>query len=268
MLGGGEDSVARFLYGYGFLSRAVWARISAPKPRAPWSFPCPRQHQAPNPDHERFRCHHSVRATPSSSLLIADTQEMGASMDEFKLTGVILGAERCSEATRRDSPQVCVQYCDVYGLPKSWARRLPWSAPEANGLHLCEDQFLAEIVNPDTFEPVPDGESASSSLPRSRASAPRSFAIARATLRASFRASAPAAVRIRKSTIVGRTDDMLIIRGVNVFPVANRAGREQLRRKSPHYQIVLTTKGHARPNRAARGNRPTSCSTRFVRSKI
>ncbi len=43
-------------------------------------------------------------------------------------------------------------------FPKSWARALPWSAPEANGLHLCEDQFLAEIVNPDTFEPVPDGE--------------------------------------------------------------------------------------------------------------
>ncbi len=57
-------------------------------------------------------------ATPSYALLIADTiAEMGMSMDEFKLTGVILGAEPCSEATRDEiRRKLGVQYCDVYGL--------------------------------------------------------------------------------------------------------------------------------------------------------
>ena len=66
----------------------------------------------------------------SYALLIADTiAEMGMSMDEFKLTGVILGAEPCSEATRDEiRRKLGVQYCDVYGLSEIMGG-VPWSAP-------------------------------------------------------------------------------------------------------------------------------------------
>ncbi len=260
MLGGGEDSVARFLMAAA-CSRAVWARISAPKPRAPWSFPCPRQTSA-NQIMKDFGVT-ILCATPSYALLIADTiAEMGMSMDT-KLTGVILGAESAAKrrATRFAASRRAV-------LRRVWPFQMGpgvcHGVLRANGLH----QFLAEIVNP-----------APSACARRR--------IRRELVITTLTRQCTPLIRYRTRDLTrfipgecacGRTHKKIDHRGPhpttcslfaarNVF-VANQAGRTAST-KSPHYQIVLTTKGHARPNRAARGNRPdfpfdeVSCARRF-----
>ena len=203
MLGGGEDSVVQVSYGYGLFTGGLGAHFGAEAAGAmvvPMSTGnTKRQIQIMKDFGVTILC-----ATPSYALLIADTiAEMGMSMDEFKLTGVIVASVNLLAGDARRIRRKRVQYCDVYGLSEIMGPGVAMECSGRNSLHLCEDQFLAEIVNPDTFEPATpfDGpDSAASSLPRSRASVPRSFAIARATLRASFRASAPASVRIRKST--------------------------------------------------------------------
>ena len=167
------------------------------------------------------------------------------SMDEFKLTGVILGAEPCSEATRDEiRHKLGVQYCDVYGLSEIMGPGVAMECSEANGLHLCEDQFLAEIVNPDTFEPVPDGEYGELVITTlTRQCTPLIRSRTRDLTR--FIPGECACGRTHKKIdrIVGRTDDMLIIRGVNVFPSQIEQVVNSFDEITPHYQIVLTTKG-------------------------
>lgn len=245
MLGGGEDSVVQVSYGYGLFTGGLGAHFGAEAAGAmvvPMSTGnTKRQIQIMKDFGVTILC-----ATPSYALLIADTiAEMGMSMDEFKLTGVILGAEPCSESTRDEiRRKLGVQYCDVYGLSEIMGPGVAMECSEANGLHLCEDQFLAEIVNPDTFEPVPDGEFGELVITTlTRQCTPLIRYRTRDLTR--FIPGECACGRTHKKIdrIVGRTDDMLIIRGVNVFPSQIEQVVNSFDEITPHYQIVLTTKG-------------------------
>lgn len=138
-LAGGEDSVVQVSYGYGLFTGGLGAAFRLPKPRVPWSFPCPRatpmrQIQIMKDFGVTILC-----ATPSYALLIADTiAEMGMSMDEFKLTGVILGAEPCSESTRDEiRRKLGVQYCDVYGLSEIMGPGVAMECSEAKRACTC-----------------------------------------------------------------------------------------------------------------------------------
>lgn len=245
MLGGGEDSVVQVSYGYGLFTGGLGAHFGAEAAGAmvvPMSTGnTKRQIQIMKDFGVTILC-----ATPSYALLIADTiAEMGMSMDEFKLTGVILGAEPCSESTRDEIRR------------KAWRAVLRRVWPFRNhGPGRCHGVLRGERLAP-VRRPVP-----------SRNREPRHLrACARRRIRRArhYHAHAPVHPLIRYRTrdltrfipgecacgrthkkidrIVGRTDDMLIIRGVNVFPSQIEQVVSSFDEITPHYQIVLTTKG-------------------------
>ena len=171
-------------------------------------------------------------------------------MENFHLS---LAAKRRATRFRR---KLGVQYCDVYGLSEIMGPGVAMECSEANGLHLCEDQFLAEIVNPDTFEPVPDGEFGELVITTlTRQCTPLIRYRTRDLTR--FIPGECACGRTHKKIdrIVGRTDDMLIIRGVNVFPSQIEQVVNSFDEITPALPNRAHHEGHARPNRAARGNR-------------
>ena len=112
-----------------------------------------------------------------------------------------------------------VQYCDVYGLSEVMGPGVAMECSAAHGLHVAEDQFFFEIVNPDTLEPVPDGEWGELVITTlTRECCPLVRYRTRDVTRV-IAEECPCGRTYRKiDRIVGRTDDMMIIRGVNVFP--------------------------------------------------
>ena len=98
---------------------------------------------------------------PSYALLIADTAiEMGYDpATEFQISGGIFGAEPCSENMRQEiADKLGIQYCDVYGLSEIMGPGVAMECAERGGLHIAEDQFYCEIIDPETLEVLPDGE--------------------------------------------------------------------------------------------------------------
>ena len=103
-------------------------------------------------------CWRARRPTPC---IIADTAiEMGINpATDLKVRAGIFGAEPCSQGMRDEiAEKLGVQYCDVYGLSEVMGPGVAFECKAMSGLHLAEDHFFAEIIDPDTLQPVPDGE--------------------------------------------------------------------------------------------------------------
>ena len=188
-----------------------------------------------------------LACTPSYAVYLADTAiEMGYDpANDFKVSGAILGAEPSSENTRQQiAEKLGVQVCEVYGLSEIMGPGVAMECSCHNGLHLAEDHFYAEIVNPDTLEPVPDGEYGELVLTTlTRECCPLVRYRTRDLTRIVTGECECGRTHRRIDSIVGRTDDMLIIRGVNVFPSQIEQVITGFPEITPHFQIVLTNKG-------------------------
>lgn len=188
-----------------------------------------------------------LACTPSYALLIADTAiEMGYDpANDFKVSGVILGAEPASENMRQEiREKLGVQYCDVYGLSEIMGPGVAMECVAANGLHVAEDQFYVEIVDPDTFEPMPDGEYGELVITTlTRECCPLVRYRTRDITRIVPEVCSCGRTHRKIDRIVGRSDDMLILRGVNVFPSQIEQVITGFPEIAPQYQIILTTKG-------------------------
>lgn len=99
--------------------------------------------------------------TPSYALNIADVayEEGFNPADDFKIHSAILGAEPCSEGMRKEiERKLGVRVHDIYGLSEVMGPGVACECEKQNGLHVCEDHFIIEVVDPKTLQPVPDGE--------------------------------------------------------------------------------------------------------------
>lgn len=184
--------------------------------------------------------------TPSYALNIAEVaQEEGYDVHEFPIHAGILGAEPCSEATRAEIEQkMGIQVYDIYGLSEVMGPGVACECEKQHGLHVCEDQFIIEILDPKTLQPVPDGEwgevvfttlcKECSPLVRYRTRDISRILVGECECGRTFR---------RMDRIAGRTDDMMILRGVNVFPSQIEEEIVSLPEIAPQYQLILTTKG-------------------------
>lgn len=184
--------------------------------------------------------------TPSYALNIAEVaQEEGYDVHEFPIHAGILGAEPCSEATRAEIEQkMGIQVYDVYGLSEVMGPGVACECEKQHGLHVCEDQFIIEILDPKTLQPVPDGEwgevvfttlcKECSPLVRYRTRDISRILVGECECGRTFR---------RMDRIAGRTDDMMILRGVNVFPSQIEEEIVSFPEIAPQYQLILTTKG-------------------------
>lgn len=184
--------------------------------------------------------------TPSYALNIAEVaQEEGYDIHEFPIHAGILGAEPCSEATRAEIEQkMGIQVYDIYGLSEVMGPGVACECEKQHGLHVCEDQFIIEILDPKTLQPVPDGEwgevvfttlcKECSPLVRYRTRDISRILVGECECGRTLR---------RMDRIAGRTDDMMILRGVNVFPSQIEEEIVSFPEIAPQYQLILTTKG-------------------------
>ena len=159
--------------------------------------------------------------TPSYAMFIGETvRDMGIDPKSLKLRAGIFGAEPWTDNMRKEIEKLLdIKAYDIYGLSEIAGPGVAYNCECQNGLHVCEDYFYPEIIDPDTLEVLPDGEFGElvftcigkEALPLIRY---RTRDIASIT----HEKCACGRTTVRMSKPKGRSDDMLIIRGVNVFP--------------------------------------------------
>ncbi len=186
-------------------------------------------------------------STPSYALNIADAMaDLGIDPATLKLRVGVFGAEPWSEAMREEiEARLKIKAIDIYGLSEVMGPGVAAECiEEQKGLHIMEDHFLPEIVDPDTFAPLPLGEAGELVFTTLTKEA---FPVIRYRTKDISRLIPDVCScgrtfhRIPK--ITGRTDDMLIIRGVNVFPSQIEEVIMGVEGVEPHYQIVVEREG-------------------------
>jgi phenylacetate-CoA ligase len=186
-------------------------------------------------------------STPSYALNLADTMvEMGIKPADLKLRVGVFGAEPWSEQMRQEiEKKLRIKAIDIYGLSEVLGPGVAIEClEEQRGLHIMEDHFLAEIVDRDTFEPLPVGEAGELVFTTLTKEA---FPVIRYRTK-DISHLIPEVCTCgrtfyRMPKVTGRTDDMLIIRGVNVFPSQIEEVLMKSEGVEPHYQIVVEREG-------------------------
>ena len=184
--------------------------------------------------------------TPSYAMLIADTaREMGISPNSLSLKWGLFGAEPWSDAMRRElEDKLKIKATDNYGLSEVMGPGVAGECLQQNGLHINEDHFLVEVIDPDTLEPVRVGEVGELVITTLTKEAFPMIRYRTRDLTRLIPEPCPCGRTLRRmARITGRTDDMLIIRGVNVFPQQIEAVLFEIEGTEPHYQIIIDRKG-------------------------
>ena len=188
-----------------------------------------------------------ITCTPSYSLTIAETAiEMGVDLKSSKLRLGVLGAEPCSEQMRQEiENKLAIQAIDIYGLTEMVGPGVAVECPHKVGMHIFEDNFLAEIIDPLTGEQLPYGEKGELVLTSLTKEALPIIRFRTKDITSLNPESCKCGRTLaRMSKITGRTDDMLIIRGVNVFPSQIESVLLEVEGVEPHYIIVVDRKRH------------------------
>lgn len=192
-----------------------------------------------------------LACTPSYALFIAETMEkMGISPEDTTLKTGIFGAEPWSDGMRQRLEQsLGIQAVDIYGLSEITGPGVAIECVEGkNGLHIFEDFFYVEVINPDTLEPVLPGETGELVLTTlSKEAMPMIRYRTGDLVAANPEPCVCGRTMTRISRIHGRSDDMLIVRGVNVFPSEIERVLLAHPEVSGHYQLVWEGRA-ARPD--------------------
>jgi phenylacetate-CoA ligase len=186
-------------------------------------------------------------ATPSYALNIAEVAEgMGIDIRKLPLRTGIFGAEPWTDAMRRDiEARLGIKAVDIYGLSEIIGPGVACECHSVqNGLHGWEDHFLFEIIDPETMRPKSMGEAGELVITTlTKEALPMLRYRTRDITRLSDEPCPCGRRHVRILRVTGRDDDMLIIRGVNVYPSQVEAVLVGFPGLAPHYQIVLTRDG-------------------------
>ncbi len=191
----------------------------------------------------------AITCTPSYALHLADVaRDMGIDpAKDFKLRVGCFGAEPWSENMREQIEKIFnIDAVDIFGLTEVIGPGVSSECLEAKkGLHVFEDHFIPEIIDPETGEPLPYGEKGElvfTSITK------EAFPVIRYRTRDISCLNPELCVCgrtfVRMERITGRTDDMLIIRGVNVFPSQIESALMQIEGLEPHYQLIVDRKNN------------------------
>ena len=185
-------------------------------------------------------------STPSYAMLVADTiREMGISVSALSLKYGLFGGEPWSEKMRQEIQDALgIVATDNYGLSEVIGPGVSGECLERNGLHINEDHFLVEVIDPKTLQPVPPGRTGELVITTLTKEA---FPMVRYRTRdlTSLQAGGCPCGRTgrRMSRLAGRTDEMLIIRGTKVSPTKIESLLFEIEGKEPNYRIVIDRKG-------------------------
>ena len=180
--------------------------------------------------------------TPSYAMYLAEAAEEAGVLDSLKLKVGIFGAEPWSEDMRKEiEKKLRIKAYDIYGLSEIMGPGVSYECEYQAGMHVCEDMFIPEIIDPDTLEVLPagaQGELVFTTITK------EGFPLIRYRTRdicsLNYEKCKCGRTHVRMNKPQGRTDDMLIIRGVNVFP----SQIEEVLLKvsgdiTPNYQIIV-----------------------------
>ncbi len=238
--GGTNEDVCQVAYGYGLFTGGMGLHGGSHKvgcltlPMS--SGNTERQIQFMNDLNATIIC-----CTPSYAAYIAESlKESGMTPDQIPLKAGIFGAEPWTEEMRRNiEKDLGIKAYDIYGLTETSGPGVAFECCEQTGMHINEDHFIAEIIDPDTGEVLPEGEKGELVF---TALDKEAFPLLRYRTRdicvLSRKKCSCGRTLIKMAKPMGRTDDMLIIRGVNVFPsqietVLLSEGYQ------PNYQIIV-----------------------------
>ncbi|CCO24602.1 phenylacetate--CoA ligase family protein [Maridesulfovibrio hydrothermalis] len=189
-----------------------------------------------------------ICCTPSYALFLYETgKEMGIDFRELPLKVGIFGAEPWTESMRKDiEKKLDIKALDIYGLSEIMGPGVAMEcAEEQNGLHIMEDHFLPEIINPETGENVAPGEVGELVITTlTKEGIPLIRYRTRDLTRLNYTSCRCGRSFARMDRITGRSDDMLIIRGVNVFPSQIESIIIETDGLSPHYQLIVEREGN------------------------
>lgn len=183
----------------------------------------------------------SIACTPSYLLHVAEDLQKAGLVDKIKLKTAICGAEPWTNEMRASiEKQLGIKAYDIYGLTEILGPGVAADCEAHAGLHIWEDHFLPEILDPATLKAVPDGECGElviTTLTKEGMPMIRYRTKDLTSLETSKCSCGRTMARIQR--FKGRTDDMLIIRGVNVFPSQVEAALLTIDGTTPHYMIVV-----------------------------
>ena len=184
--------------------------------------------------------------TPSYALNIAEVmKEMKVDIKSLKLRVGIFGAEPWSEAMRKDiEAKLGIKAIDIYGLSEIVGPGVSCECEHQCGMHVNEDHFLPEIINPETLEPMAPGEVGELVFTTiTKEGIPLIRYRTRDLTRLIYDKCACGRTLVRMEKCKGRSDDMLIIRGVNVFPSQVESVLLSMSEVEPHYLIIVDREG-------------------------
>ncbi|MCX6348875.1 MAG: phenylacetate--CoA ligase, partial [Candidatus Aureabacteria bacterium] len=184
-----------------------------------------------------------IHITPSYALHVSDViADSGLSPDDFTLRLIIFGAEPYSEATRQKLERAYrATTFNCYGLSEMNGPGVAFECRRSEGMHVWEDNFLVEIIDPITGEPLPPGRKGEVVFTTLNREAVPLIRYRTRDLAHLYEGTAcPCGRRFRRlSRILGRTDDMMIVRGVNVFPSQIEHVLMKIPEVGTNFQIVL-----------------------------
>jgi phenylacetate-CoA ligase len=243
--GGGRDDVVHVSYGYGLFTGGpglnggshMLGSLTLPMS----SGNTDRQIQFMRDLGSTILC-----CTPSYAAYLAETILAQGVQDYIVLKAGIFGAEAWSEEMRRDiEKNLRIKAYDIYGLTEISGPGVSFECSEQTGMHINEDHFVAEIIDPDTGEVLPEGVKGELVF---TCVTKEAFPLLRYRTRdicvLSRKECSCGRTLVKMSRIMGRTDDMLIIRGVNVFPSQIETVLLQCGYPA-NYQIILDRVRHA-----------------------
>ena len=184
-------------------------------------------------------------ATPSYALHVAEVAvEEGVDLNALPVRAAFLGAEPMTDKmAARIEEKMGVEVYEQYGLSEIIGPGVASACGYADGMHVWEDHFIPEIVAPDSGEHLPDGEVGELILTAPTKEALPVIRYRTRDLTRLYTEPCPCGrTSVRIARITGRTDDMLIVRGVNVFPSQVEHALMGMDSLEPHYQLVLSTR--------------------------
>ena len=240
MAGVTKDDIIQVAYGYGLFTGGLGAHDGAQKIGAtvvPMSTGNSKKLTTMMIDFGAT----AIAATPSYLLHIAEVLEAEGLLNQIKLKSAICGAEPWTEKMRNElEAKLNIKAYDIYGLSEIMGPGVACDCGAHKGLHVCEDHFYPEILNSATLTPVADGETgelAFTTLTKEGIPLIRYRTKDLTSIDHSVCECGRTSARI--SRFKGRVDDMLIIRGVNVFPSQIEAALVNVEEVTPHYMMIV-----------------------------
>lgn len=243
--GGTPDSIVQVAYGYGLFTGGLGAHYGAEKLGAA-TVPASAGNTKLQLQLWKDLGVTLICCTPSYALHLAEAmEEAGLRPQDLKLQSGCFGAEPWSQNMRKQiETRLGLKAYDIYGLSEIIGPGVSFECEAQDGLHVNEDHFIPEIIDPETGKNLPAGQYGE--LVFTCATKQAMPLVRYRTQDIAMLDDTPCAcgrTTIRMSKPSGRTDDMLIIRGINVFPSQVESVLLELGDVSPHYQIVVDRKG-------------------------